>query len=166
MPIFVFLCFALALIVQTASSLQYMIVSDIFIYGGLAIAIATVIGNFFKRLPETLSYDIFASSTLLAWFAYWKPLFVKDSPIFFFFPVYFALMVAFVTLFFIEQRHRIDRDSLKSMQGIVDSSVVDPWLIMTFVLVTLYFEDHFLQFPVMMTLLIMRYTLSGCLKSK
>jgi hypothetical protein len=166
MPVFVALCLILAVIVQTKSPLQGVLVSSVFIYVGLTVAITTIIGNFFKKLPETISYDLFASSILLAWFAYWKPLFVTDSPIFFFFPIYFTLIIAFATLFFIDQRHKIDRDSLQRMQAIVDSGVVDPWLVMTCVTVTLYFENRFIQFPTMMTLLTMRYALSGCLKPK
>jgi len=164
MPVFIAFCIALALIVETGSSVQALLLSPLVIYIGLAIAIVTIIVSFFKKLPETISYDLFASSTLLAWFALWKPLFVAESPIFFFFPVYFALIVAFVALFFIGQRHKIDQDSLQRMQAIVDSGVVAPWFIMTCVLVTLYFENRFIQFPTMMTLLALRYALSGCLK--
>lgn len=166
MPFFVVLCLILALIVQTGSPIQAVLVSPVFIYVGLAIAVSTIIGSFFKRIPEKISYDLFASSILFAWFAYWKPFFVADSPIFFFFPVYFALIVAFVSLFFIGQRHKIDRDSLQRMRAIVDSGVVEPSFIMVCVLVTLYFENRFIQFPTMMTLLTTRYALSGCLKPK
>jgi hypothetical protein len=163
---FVALCLILAVIVQTGSPLQAMLVSPEVLYGGLMVSVATIIGSFLKRLPETISYDLFASSILLTWFAYWKPLFVTDSPIFFFFPVYFALMIAFVSLFFIGQRHKIDRDSLRRMQAIVDSGVIEPWFVMICVTVTLYFENRFIQYPTMMTLLITRYALSGCLKPK
>jgi hypothetical protein len=166
MPVFVVLCLSLALIVQTGGSVQTALVSPIFIYSGLTVAIVTIIGSFFKFVPEKLSYDLFSSSTLFAWFAYWKPLFVTDSPIFFFFPIYFALITAFAALFFIGQRHKIDRDSLQRMQAIVDSGVVEPWFVMICVLITLYFENRFIQYPVMMTLLTIRYALSGCLKPK
>lgn len=166
MPFFVALCLILAVIVQTGSPLQGILVSPVVLYGGLTIAVATIIASFVKRLPEHISFDLFASSILLAWYAYWKPLFVRDSPIFFFFPVYFALIVAFVSLFFIGQRHKIDRDSLQRMQAIVDSGVIEPWFVMICVTVTLYFENRFIQFPTMMTLLTTRYALSGCLKPK
>jgi hypothetical protein len=142
------------------------LVSDFVIYGGLAIGAITIICSYFKKIPENVSYDIFSCSILLAWFAYWKPLFVKDSPIFFFFPIYFAIITAFVSLFFIGQRHKIDRDSLQRMQAIVDSGIIQPWFVMICVTVTLYFENRFIQFPTMMTLLITRYALSGCLKPK
>jgi hypothetical protein len=166
MPVFVALCLVLALVVQTGSPLQLALVSPVVIYCGLAIAVVTIIGSFFKMVPENICYDLFSSGSLLVWFAYWKPLFVKDSPIFFFFPVYFALITAFAALFFIGQRHKIDRDSLQRMQTFVDSGVVQPWFVMVCVLVTLYFENRFIQYPVMMTLLTMRYALSGCLRPK
>jgi hypothetical protein len=165
MLIFVAFCLILAILVQTGSPVQAVLVSPFFIYGGLTVAIAIIIGNFFKRLPEKISYDLFACSALFVWFAYWKPLFVAESPIFFFFPVYFALIVAFADLFFIGQRHKIDQDSLQRMQAIVNSSVIQPWFMMACVLVTLYFENRFIQFPTFMTLLTMRYALSGCLQS-
>ncbi len=166
MPIFVVLCLFLALLVQSESPMQAILVSDFVIYGGLTVGIITIIGSFFKKIPEAISYDVFSSGILLAWFAYWKPLFVKDSPIFFFFPVYFALIAAFVSLFFIGQRHKIDQDSRQRMQAIVDSGVVEPWFVMICVLVTLYFENRFIQYPTMMTLLITRYALFSCLKTK
>jgi hypothetical protein len=156
----------LAAIVQMESPIVTLLASPIFIYIGLTIAIATIIASYFKKLPESSSYDLFACSILFAWFAYWKPLFVTDSPIFFFFPVYFALIVALVSLFFIGQRHKLDRDSLQRMQAIVDSGVIPPWGVMVCVTVTLYFENRFIQFPTMMTLLTIRYALSGCLKPK
>lgn len=166
MPLFVAFCLILALMVQINSPFQAVLASDPVLYIALAISVAIIIGNFFKLVPENIGYDIFSSSTLVAWFAYWKPLFVKDSPIFFFFPVYFALIVAFAALFFIGQRHKIDQDSLKRMRGIVDSGVIEPWFMMTCVLVTLYFENRFIQYPTMMTLLTMRYALFGCLQPR
>ncbi len=164
MPVFIIFCLAMAFIVDTGNFMQKVFLHPFFLYTGLALAILSIIGNFFRKIPEDIAYDLFSSSVLLAWFALWKPLFVKDSPIFFFFPVYFALMAALASLFFISQRRKIDKVSLGLMQSIVDSGVADPWMVMIWVLVTLYLENHFLQFPVAMTLLITRHTLSGCLK--
>ena len=166
MPVFVMLCLVLAVIVQINSPLQELLVNQAVMDIGLVVSVAVIIASFLNKFPENIRYDVFTSSVLIAWFAYWKPLFVKDSPIFFFFPLYFALLIAFFTLFFVGQRHKIDRDSLKLMQSIVDSGVVDTWLVMAAVLVTLYFEDHYLQFPTMMTLLAIRYALSGCVKPR
>jgi len=152
--------------VQTASSLQSVLVTPVLIYIGLAVAITSVLGSLFKKLPAIIGYDIFSSSTLLVWFAYWKPLFKDDSPVFFFYPVYFALMTAFVALFFIGQRHKIDDESFRFMQSLYKKSIIQPWVIMLCVLGSLELQQHFMLYPVMMTLLIMRFALASCLEGR
>lgn len=164
MPLFIALSLALCFIVQTASSLESVLVTPLLIYIGLAVAIISIFGSLFKKLPTIIWYDIFAGSTLIVWFAYWKPLFKDDSPIFFFYPLYFALMTAFVTLFFIGQRHKIDDESFRFMQFFSKKSILQPWVVMLCVLGSLELQQHFLLYPVMMTLLIMRFALASCLE--
>lgn len=163
MPVFIVLCLVIALIVETGSPIQKLLLEPAVMYSGLTIGVIAMVGDFFSKIPEKIGYDLFASGTIVAWFVMWKPLFTKDSPIFFYFPVYLALLAALAALFFISQRRKIDKTSLGLMQSIVDSGVADPWMIMLWVFITLYLENHFLQFPVAMTLLITRQTLSGCL---
>ena len=115
MPLFIALSLALCFMVQTASSLQSLLVSPLVIYIGLAVAMLSILGIFLKKWPDVVWYDLFSASTLVVWFAYWKPLFKDDSPVFFFYPLYFALMTAFVSLFFIGQRDKIDDESFRFM---------------------------------------------------
>ena len=166
MPLFIALSLALCFMVQTASSLQSVLITPILIYISLAIAIISIFGSLFKKLSAIIWYDIFAGSTLIVWFAYWKPLFKDDSPIFFFYPVYFALMTAFVSLFFIGQRHKIDDESFRLMQLLSKKSIIQPWVVMLCVLVSLELQQHFMLYPVMMTLLIMRFALASCLEGR
>lgn len=166
MPLFIVLSLALCFMVQTASSLQGALVTPLLIYISLAVAIISILGSLFKKLSAITWYDIFSSSTLLVWFAYWKPLFKGDSPIFFFYPVYFALMTAFVSLFFIDQRHKIDDESFRLMQILSKKSINQPWIIMLCVLGSLELQQHFLLYPVMMTLLIIRFALAICLEAR
>ena len=166
MPLFIVLSLALCFIVQTASLLQSVLVMPLMIYISLAVAIISIFGSLFKKLSAIIWYDIFSSSSLLVWFAYWKPLFKDDSPIFFFYSVYFALMTAFVSLFFIGQRHKIDKDSFHLMQFLSTKSIIQPWVVMLCVLGSLELQQHFLLYPVMMTLLIMRFALAGCLEDR
>ncbi|MDD1636666.1 MAG: hypothetical protein LUQ56_00815 [Methylococcaceae bacterium] len=164
MPLFIALSLTLCFLVQTASPLQSVLVTPLIIYIGLAVAIISILGSLFKKLSAIIWYDIFSSSTLLVWFAYWNPLFKDDSPIFFFYPVYFALMTAFVTLFFIGQRHKIDDESFRLMQFLSKKSITEPWVIMICVLGSLELQQHFMLYPVMMTLLIMRFALASCME--
>jgi len=164
MPLFIALSLTLCFLVQTASPLQSVLVTPLIIYIGLAVAIISILGSLFKKLSAIIWYDIFSSSTLLVWFVYWNPLFKDDSPIFFFYPVYFALMTAFVTLFFIGQRHKIDDESFRLMQFLSKKSITEPWVIMICVLGSLELQQHFMLYPVMMTLLIMRFALASCME--
>ena len=166
MPLFIVLSLSLCFMVQTASSLQSALVTPLLIYIGLAIAIISIFGSLLKKLPTLIWYDIFSSSTLLVWFAYWKPLFKDDSPIFFFYPLYFALMTAFVSLFFIGQRDKIDDESFRLMLSLSKKTIIQPWLVMLCVLGTLELQQHFMLYPVMMTLLIMRFAFSSCLEGR
>jgi hypothetical protein len=166
MPLFIALSLALAFIVQNASSLQSKLETPLLIYISLALAILSILGSMFKILSAIIWYDIFSSSVLLVWFAYWKPVFKDDSPIFFFYPLYFSLFTAFVALFFIGQRHKIDDETFRFMQSYSKSNIIQPWVLMALVLGSLEFQQHFMLFPVMMTLLIMRSALANCLEGR
>jgi hypothetical protein len=166
MPLFIALSLALCFMVQTASSLQSALLTPLLIYIGLAVAIISIFGSLCKKLSPLIWYDIFSSSTLLVWFAYWKPLFKDDSPIFFFYPLYFALMTAFVSLFFIGQRDKIDDESFRFMQSLSKKTIIQPWLVMLCVLVSLELQQHFMLYPVMITLLMMRFALASCLEGR
>ncbi len=166
MPFFIALSLALSFIVQNAGSLQSKLEMPLLIYISLALAIISILGSMFKILSAIIWYDIFSSSVLLVWFAYWKPVFKDDSPIFFFYPLYFSLFTAFVSLFFIGQRHKIDNESFRIMQSYSKRNVIQPWVLMSIVLASLEFQQHFMLFPVMMTLLIMRSALAICLEGR
>ena len=166
MPLFIVLSLALCFLVQTASSLQGILVGQLLIYISLAVAIVSIFGSIFKKMSVMIWYDIFSSSTLLVWFAYWKTLFKEESPIFFFYPLYFALMTAFVSLFVIGQQNKIDDESFNLMRSLSKKSIIQPWIIMLFVLASLELQQHFLIYPIMMTLLITRFALSSCLEAR
>jgi hypothetical protein len=166
MPLFIFLSLALCFVEQTTALLQNLLISPLFLYAGLTLAIISIAGIAFKKMPTTLWYDIFASSSLIVWFAYWKPLFNDDAPMFFFYPLYFALITAFVFLIVIGQQQKIDDESFKFMKSLSKKSIIQPWIIMLCVLASLELQQHFLLYPILMTLLIIRFALSSCLEGR
>jgi hypothetical protein len=149
-----------------ASPLQNILLSPLFIYTGIFLSILSMGGVFFKKLPTAIGYDLFASSTLMIWFAYWKLLFNEDSPLFFFYPLYFVFMTTFVELFFIRQSHYIDNETFNRMQSLAENSLIQPWVIMLGVLVSLVLPQHYLLYPILMTLVMMRLVLAHYLESK
>ncbi|MFA5982890.1 MAG: hypothetical protein WC782_02640 [Methylococcaceae bacterium] len=164
MPIFICLCLGISFLVETQNPQLNLLVSPIVIYVGLGVAIISLFGLLTRLLSETICIDGFASSSLLVWFAYWKPEFNEDAPIFFFFPLYFALITAFVSFVLVNQSQHMDEKSLQQMQKLVHRQRLKPWLIMLGILVSLYFEDHYLIYPTLVTLLIMRFALSNSIK--
>lgn len=166
MLLFIVFSLTLCFLVQTASPLQTILAGQVLTYISLAIAIISILSSMFKKISVIICYDIFSSSILLVWFGYWKPLFNNDSPIFFFYPLYFALFTAFVSLFFISQRHKIDEESFGFMLSLAKRSLIQPWVIMTFVLGSLALPENFTLYPVMMTILILRFTLASCIEGR
>jgi len=166
MPLFIALSLALCFMVQSASSLESALVTPILIYIGLTIAITSIFGSLLRKFSALIWYDIFSSSTLLVWFAYWKPVFKDDSPVFFFYPLYFALMTAFVSLFFIGQRHKIDNESYRLMGLLSKKSIIQPWVVMLCVLGSLELQQHFMLYPTLMTILILKFALESCLEGR
>lgn len=164
MPVFICLNLMISLLDQLQSPLLNLPVEPWVVYAGTANAIAAILVLLLKKLPESFCYDWFASSVLLTWLAYWKPDFKDDSPVFFFFPLYFALMTAFVALAFISQRESIDAMSMQQMRRLVQKQRLKPWLIMSAVLISIAFEEHYLLFPTLMTLLILRFALASCIQ--
>lgn len=164
MPLFITLSLAFSFIVQNAGSLQSLLDSQIANYIGIALAVGSIAGIVLKKSMAKIWYDAFASGALLVWFSYWKPLFKDDSPIFFFYPLYFAFITAFVSLVFIQRFQVIDYATFRYMESFTDQNKLSPWFLMTGVLVSLALHQYFLLFPIMMTLLVVRFALTICLE--
>lgn len=160
MLLFIVFSLALCFIVQMASSLQGLLIAPFVIYIGIFLAIVSVLGIVFKKSSVTIWHDLFSSSTLLAWFVYWHSLFHDDAPFFFFFPLYFVFLATFIEMMALGQKQPIDNRSLQQMQAFANNNMVQPWVIMLGVLVSLQLPQHFLLYPVMMTLLMIRFALS------
>lgn len=136
-------------------------------YACLGVALLCFLGELSKKLPNYLCYDGFSAAALVLWFAYWKPDFNDDSPIFFFFPLYFVFVGSFMTLYLLAQVDKIDKETLRYMQGYLSyTTLLKPWLVMPGVLASLAFTEHYLLFPVMMTLLMIRFAFASCMERK
>ncbi len=166
MFIFIILSLTLCILLQTASPLLNILESQLIIYIGVALAVGCMVGNRVKKSATKIWHDVFASCVLLVWFAYWHPLFKDDSPVFFFFALYFVFMATFIELFFTDQHQKIDAVTLARMQSLAQHIIVQPWAIMSGILVSLELLEHYLLYPVLMTLLLIRFALFSYLEQK
>jgi hypothetical protein len=156
---FIILSLGLSFMVQTESSLLRILLMPIFMYAGIFFAVISALGVYFKK-QMAICYDLFFSSALVIWFTYWRPmpLFTEDSPVFFVFPLYFVFMATFMQLFFIGNRHKTDAETLLQIKSLANRHV-PTWVLMLGILVSLRLLDHYLLFPVLMTLLMIQYVL-------
>lgn len=166
MYLFIVLSLAFCFAAQTESPWQNALISPTVIAVGLFLAAAGIVGSIFKKNLYQTAYDLFAGGTLLVWFAYWHPQFNDDSPFFFFFPLYFLFLATFIELFFLGQQNKIDNETFRRMQSLAQNNSLQPWLLMLLVLASLELQQHYLLYPVLMTLLMLRFTLSRCLERK
>ncbi|WP_394754568.1 hypothetical protein [Crenothrix sp.] len=164
MPLFIVLCLIFSFLVQSEHPIQHLLIAPWLTYTAVGLAALIMLGTLCKKLKDLMWFDLFASLMLVAWFSYWKPLFVADAPMFFFFPVYFIVITAFVWVFFVGHRDRIDEQSFTYVQKFAQHPMMQPWLIMLYLLISLGLLEHFLQYPVAMTLLVLRFALSGCVQ--
>ncbi|MDD5273176.1 MAG: hypothetical protein PHU14_10700 [Methylovulum sp.] len=163
---FTFIAFSLALcfLLEANSPWLEWLVSPWVLYGGLAVALACVVALVIDKGFARVWHDLYASSVLLVWYAYWQPLFKDDTPVFFAYALYFVFMAAFVELFFIGRRDNIDKEVLRQLQTLAQNLKIKSWMIMLLILYSLDLLEHYLLFPVVMTLLMLRYALSTYLE--
>jgi hypothetical protein len=132
--------------------------------GGLA-ALFILLG-WLKKLPATIWQDGFACSGLLAWYAYWKPLFSPDSPLFYAFPIYFSLLGIWMLTAFINKGSRFDDES-RALMRILEKHLAgfDSCLMAAIALICIALPEHYLSYPLAMTFFILRATFQRCIEN-
>ncbi len=168
MLIFIALSLVLCFLVQAGSPWLADLITPVFYEFGMGVAVVALIALLSKKVPPQFCYDIFSAATLLVWFVAWKPEFKEDSPMFFAYPLYFVFIASFMALYLIAQADKIDIVTLQQMRRYQASSVVlQPWLLMPVVLVSLHWTEQYLLYPTTMTLLFALAAFDQCLdKSK
>ena len=136
------------------------------------IGITLLIVNFvamaikFKKLPFKWRYDLFAVGSVLVWLFYWPPFFRVESPVFYSFLLYFAFISALFSTVFVTKRENMEPEAIDYLQWLSNSGRFNPLIIMIGVMISLAFPQHFLLFPITVTLLVIRYSLACCLNEK
>lgn len=157
MLLFIIACLAIIFFIQTNSHYLSWLTSPLSMYLGFAFIVFSALAVFIKRIKFALSYDTFAVGSLLIWFSYWQKLFKPDAPMFYFFPLYFALLTSIIIFSLVKRDETIDQASLDGMRAFEKLIKYHPFVIAATVLMSITQHGHFLLFPTTMTLLIMSY---------
>lgn len=168
MYIFILLNMFLVFFLNSDSSVQLLFQSEYSLYVGVFLLVLNFvsIGTQTKKIPFSLSYDLFAVGSVLVWCSYWPPFFREESPLFYVFSLYFAFITAFFSLLFKTQKESMGIDDIKNLQMLSNYRLTNPLVFLTAVIISLAFPGHFLLFPVAITLLIIRFSLTYCLYDK
>jgi len=120
----------------------------------------------FKKLSFKWRYDLFAVGSIFVCLSYWPPFFRQGSPVFISFLFYFAFISALFSILFIKKSEDIEPEVKEYLQWLSSSGRFNPLVIMLAVMVSLAFPQHFLLFPITMTLLVIRYSMACSLNSE
>ena len=159
---FIILSLLLSYLVQSESPYQNIFITTVTIYLGLSCIAISIIGAMIKKIFYSIWYDLFATGALLTWFSYWHQFFHNEAPMFYLFPLYFAFLIALVSLLFISKRDRFDQESVDHIRSFDKKAKFHPGVVIAGVLVSMLLPGHYLLFPVAMSLLIIRYTFTCC----
>ncbi len=160
MYLFIVLNLAIAYLFSSEHRYLDYLITDPSLYAGVVCMVAAVIWRWLRRASAPLWYDLFASGSLMVWLPYWYPDFRDGSPVFLYIPLYFAFISALFTLVFIRKRETIEDETVAFLQWLSASGRFNPAIIAVLVAAGLFFKQHFLLYPVAITLWVMRYALA------
>jgi hypothetical protein len=129
-----------------------------------ALGLAFLLGGWRFRLRTQHWHDGFAGAVVLLWYGQWLPLFDDDAPMFFYYPVYFALLTAILNLSLIQKAADFDVESVLHLRYLESMTRFSMRFVIGLVLASLAVPQHYTLFPVMMTFFIVRHTMLVCLE--
>jgi len=165
MIIFILCNLLLALLVKTGNSYLPLLSTPVALGLCIAAMIMIMLLGYLKKISTMNWHDGFATLGLLIWFGWWKPQFNDDTPMFFVFPIYYALLTSLVTLALISKSQNFDADSVHYLRYLEKLTRFDMNLVMGMVLVSLLITRHYALYPMTMTYFVLRHTMIVCLEA-
>jgi hypothetical protein len=164
MIVFILCNLLLAILVQTQNKFLPLLSTPIALGIGLTAMSASLLVGYFKKLPTIAWHDGFAAAGLLVWYAYWKPQFNDDTPMFFVFPLYYALLTSIMTLALINKAQYFDQESVEYLRYLEKLTRFDISILVVFVMISLLITRHYALYPMAMTFFVVRHTMTVCLE--
>ena len=155
----------LAILVQNQSPYLALLTTPLALGIGVTGMAASVLAGYLKKVPSLIWHDGFATATLMVWYGYWKPQFDEEAPMFFIYPVYFALLTSILTLVLINKSRYFDHESIEHLRYMEKIFRFDISAAVAFVVISLLIAEHYALFLVAMTFYIIRHSIMVCLEN-
>lgn len=162
MIVFILLSLLLAFLAGTQNEYLTLLTTPAALIIGLTAMSSCLLAGYFRKLRTTVWHDGFASSGLLVWYAYWKPLFDDDAPMFIFFPLYYTLLTSLLTLALVNKAQYFDVESVQYLRHMEKLTRIDIGMLVLFVIVSLLIPRHYALYPMAMTFFLIRHTIVVC----
>lgn len=164
MIVFILCSLLLAILTQTHNEFLSLLATPFALGIGLTAMATSLLVGYLKKLPAIAWHDGFATAGLLVWYAYWKPQFIDDTPMFFFFPLYYALLTSILTMALINKAQYFDQESIEYLRNLEKLTRFDFSVIVVFVMISLLITRHYALYPMAMTFFLIRHTMIVCLE--
>lgn len=165
MPVFIVSCLLLGFLVKTQSLYLPILLNEAVWWSAGVFAVLCFIAGCLGKLSSSTWHDGFASGVIWAWYGGWQPLFDSEAPMFYWFPLYYALLATWVFLALINRASRFDQASREALRYLQDNLArFDTRILAGLLLLSLALTEHYLTYPLTMTLFILRYGLQRSLE--
>ncbi|WP_432743577.1 hypothetical protein ABXJ76_01920 [Methylobacter sp. G7] len=161
---FILCSLSLAALVHSQNEFLRLLATPMALGIGLTMMTASLLVGYLKKASTVAWHDGFATSCLLVWYGYWTSKFNDNAPMFFFFPLYYALLTSIVTLTLINKSEHFDHESIVQLRYLEKSTRFHIGVLVGLVLISLLITRHYTLYPIAMTLFIVRHTMIACLE--
>lgn len=160
MPFFISLDLVLSYFIQTHSRYMAFFLSEWCNYLGIICMATSALAMLTHKFSLSQRFDLFCCGSVLTWISTWPPFFNEDSPVIFFYPVYFCFVTVFVMVAFIQQASKVDDMTLRFLVKFNDAKVFNTGVLMGIVIFALNYVENYLFYPTTMSVLIAKYAFS------
>ncbi|GEM_PF-1446813 len=164
LPFFTFASLTYCYLIWNHTNYLSVLNSDIALYFGIGCVAVSILMHFFPRINDGIKYNLFTVGCLIVWFADWSRIFGLEAPIFYSYPVYFALLSVAISHLVINQASRFDDDQVKLMRIICNWKPFKLPVLAGAALFSLAIPSHYLLYAVAMTFMLISYAFSICLR--
>ncbi|MEY4718165.1 MAG: hypothetical protein RL563_783 [Pseudomonadota bacterium] len=163
MPFFIIFNLAFgALSYLESPYLPLMVDENLVLVAALCALTFLLLGGCLSKLSSASWQDGAACSGLVVWYAYWPPEFSSGSPVFIAVPFYFAVLSSWILWALVLRAPRFDQETCQRLLHLQKLMRFDPRFIASLMLISLAFPEHYLTYPLLTTLFIVRASLQCC----
>lgn len=155
-PLFTVACLGLVVLVwQKVPFLEYFETPRT-LFAGLGCTAVSLLVAAFCRTSFPLSYDLFCVGSFCVWFVHWREVYRIDAPVFAWYPIFFLLLIAVLNRQVIYKAHLLDHVQLEMIRLIYAFKLFHPVILTIGVLLSVYFSNYYLFYPIVVSLVLIR----------